>query len=134
VFIKVDKKAKKEQLLTSYPPAETDGEITVDEYQLETVDRRSDELNDLEGGEVFLPAEIFLHAWSHRRQEVVEVHHNVYQRVEECKERSLSSGRESEPRPYVHRQQSMVENVKRRDLVIFLAEHKEQSVEKIDKL
>jgi len=56
MFIEVDEKAKKEQLLTPYPPAETYREITVDENQLETVDRRSDELNDLEGGEVFLPA------------------------------------------------------------------------------
>lgn len=103
IFIEVDKKTKKEQLLTSYPPAETDWEIAIDKNQLETVDWRGDELNHLKGGQVFLPSEVFLNARSHRCQEVVEVHYYMYQGVEKCEERSVSSGRETEPRPNVHR-------------------------------
>lgn len=81
------------------PPTESHWEITVDEHQLETVGRCSDELSHLKRGQVFLPSEIFLIARSHRRHKIVEIHYDVHHRVEKGKERRVSSANEKNARP-----------------------------------
>lgn len=89
--------------MTSDPPAESDGKITVDEYQLETMDRSNNELHYLEARQMLFPAEVFANAWSHRRQEVVEVHDDVHQRIEKSEKTGVSTGRKTNSRPYCHR-------------------------------
>jgi hypothetical protein len=111
------------------PPAVSNGKITFDEYQLETVDQSHDELCDLKGGEMFLPTEEFLIAWSHRCHEVVKVHDGVNERVEKNKKSGVSSEDESGPRPSVDHNQSVMDDVKRRYLTELLAKNKEERVD-----
>lgn len=65
--------------------------ITFDKEKLERVDYHKDELNHLHGGQVFLPPEEALHFWSKSGQEIIGVHPDVHECVEEAEERTVAT-------------------------------------------
>lgn len=60
--------------------------VALDEEELEGVDHYRDELDHLQGGEVLLPPEVRLDRGTERREQVVRVHHDVDEGVQETEE------------------------------------------------
>ena len=56
---------------------------------LRGVEEDEDELRELQLGEVALPPEVGAHAGAQRGQQVVQVHHRMYERVQEAHERDV---------------------------------------------
>ena len=73
------------------PPYERLRVVAVDEEQLERVDHHHHELDHLEDGQVLLPPEVRLQPRAHRCQQVVRVHHDVDERVQEAEERAVTA-------------------------------------------
>jgi len=73
------------------PPDESLRVVAVDEEQLERVQHDSQELQHLQGGQVLLPPQIFLHVGAQGSQQVVGVHDYVDERVQQSEERAVTT-------------------------------------------
>lgn len=80
----------------------------------------------MEDGEVFLPPDEFSVFGSHGGHHVIEIHNYVNGAVEECEERRVTARRESNPEPDAHRHDTVMNDVKQRDLVELLTHHEEE--------
>lgn len=132
VPVKIQKQKQEEDFVRSDPPAQSDGEIAIDKGQLEAMDGDGNKLNDLERRKVLLPAEIFLILGSKCGHKIIKVHDDMHQRVDESEEASMTARRVAKSRPQTHRQDAVVDDVENGHLVGFLAQHKENRVEKVD--
>lgn len=79
-----------------------------------------------------LPADVLLEAGSHSSHQVVEIHDDVNQGVEESEETGMAAGSEADARPEAHRQDCMVDQVKNGDLSSPFPQDKEECVEEIN--
>lgn len=107
------------------PPDERPRVVAVDEEQLECVHHNRDKLHHLQGGQVFLPPEESLVLGSHRRKQIVRVHDNVHESVEEAEEGAVTSGGELNAEPHGHGHAAVMDHVQCGHLTRFLAQHKE---------
>jgi len=93
------------------------------------VDEYHNELDHLEHSQVFLPPEVLLHLWSNSGQHVVRVHNDVYESIEQSKERAVTARCELDAKPYTHRHDSVVNDVQGRHLIVFLTHNEKEGVE-----
>lgn len=107
------------------PPDEGLRVVAVDEKQLEGVDHHQDELHHLDGGEVLLPPEVLLVLRAQRGQEVVGVHDDVHEGVEEAEEGRVPAGGELHAEPHRHRHHAVVDHVQGGDVVVLLTQDEE---------
>jgi len=73
------------------PPHESFRVIAVDEQQLEGVDHYGQELHHLQSGQILLPPQVFLDVGSQRGQQVVRIHDDMHERVEQTEERTMTT-------------------------------------------
>jgi len=73
------------------PPDESLRVVAVDEEQLERVQHDGQELQHLQGGQVLLPPQVFLHVGAQGGQQVVRVHDYVDERVQQSEERAVAT-------------------------------------------
>lgn len=73
------------------PNHEALGVVALGEQQLELVSKNGYELDHLEGGQVLLPPNVLLVLGTHGSDHVIEVHHNVYEGVEQRKESAVAT-------------------------------------------
>lgn len=73
------------------PPDESFWIVAVDEQQLESVDHDGQELHHLQTGQILLPPQVFLDFGSQSGQQVVRVHDNVYESVQQTEERTVTA-------------------------------------------
>lgn len=91
-------------------------------------------LHHLECGKVFLPPDVSLVARAHGSHHVVEVHYDVHKRVEEGKERTVATWCKLESHPYRERHDTVVNDVKRGDMLVLFAQYKEERVKEFCEL
>lgn len=110
----------------------------------------------LEYGQVFLPPQVLLHMRSDSGQHVIRVHDYVHERIQETEERAVATWkienaiqsdgrlvgpgaprtltrRELDSEPYAHRHDSVMDNVQRGHLIVFLT-HYEKELKSKNKL
>jgi len=133
-LVEVGEEAEEEHSVATDPPDESLGVVAVDEEQLEGVHHNSDELDHLEGGEVFLPPDELLVLGSHGSNHVIEVHDNMHECVEQAEEGGMSAGGEANAEPYAHRHDTVVDDMQQRDMLLFLAQHEEERIEEFSEL
>lgn len=63
--------------MKSNPPYKSLGIIAVNEEKLKCVDHDGNELNHLEGRQVFFPPQVGLDLWSEGSKKIIRVHYNV---------------------------------------------------------
>lgn len=97
----------------SDPPDERLRVVAVDEEQLERVHHDCHKLDHLQGGEVLLPPEVLLELGSEGGEQVVRVHHNVDEGVEQSEEGAVATGSELDAEPHGHGHASVVNDVQR---------------------
>lgn len=81
-----------------------------------------------------LPPQVFLELWSHSREHVVEVHHDVHERVDDADEGAVTAWEVFRAAPRNHRHDRVVIQVQERHLIVLLSQHEEDRVEKFRKL
>lgn len=118
----------------SDPPDEGSRVVAVDEQQLEGVHHDCDKLDHLQAGEVFLPPEILLELGSEGCEQVVRVHHDVYEGVEQSEEGTVATGGELDAEPHGHGHASVMNYVQRRHLTSFFAHYEEERIEEFREL
>lgn len=118
----------------SDPPDECFRVVAVDEQQLEGVHHDSDKLDHLQGGEVPLPPEVLLELGSEGREQVVRVHHDVDECVEQTEEGTVATWSELDAEPHGHGHASVMNDVQRRHLTSFFTHHKEERIEELCEL
>ncbi len=79
-----------------------------------------------------LPANVLLEARSHSSHQVVEIHDDMNQGIEEGEETGMATGSEADTRPEAHRQDCVVDQVKDGDLSSPFPQDKEECVEEVD--
>lgn len=104
------------------------------EQHLQLVAEDHHELYHLEGGEVLLPPDVLLVFRTHRSHHVVEVHHDVDERVQKSKERAVTTWRKLEPEPHGHGHDAVVYHMQRGHVLVFLPQHEEKRVHELRKL
>ncbi len=87
------------------------------------------ELRQLQHREVLLPPEVGPHGRAEGREEVVEVHDNMDEGVEEAAEGLVSAGREAGQLPGDEGHDGVVDDVQVGDVAVLLARHEEQRVD-----
>ena len=80
----------------------------------------------LDSGEVLLPPQVLLVLRSQRRHQVVRIHDDVHERVEEAEERGVTAWGELDSEPNRHWHYSMVDHVEGGNVVVFLSQDKEK--------
>jgi hypothetical protein len=75
----------------------------------------------LEDGEVLFPPDELGVLWAHGGHHVIEIHDDVDESVEHPEESGVSARCESDAEPDAHRHDTVMNDVKNRDLVGFLA-------------
>lgn len=75
----------------SDPPDESFRVIAVDEQQLESVHHDGQELHHLQTGQILLPPQVFLDFGSQSGQQVVRVHDDVHESVQQTEERTVTA-------------------------------------------
>lgn len=118
----------------SDPPDERSRVVAVDEQQLEGVHHDSDKLDHLQAGEVLLPPEVLLELGSEGREQVVRVHYDVYEGVEQSEEGTVATWSELDAEPHGHGHATVVNDVQRRHLTSFFAHHEEERIEELREL
>lgn len=116
------------------PHHETLWVVAFHEQQLELVNKDGHKLNHLESGQVLLPPDVLLIFRAHGGNHVIEVHDDVDERVQESKECAVTTWGEFQSHPNAHWHNSMVNNVQRRHLVVFLPQDKEECVKEFREL
>lgn len=107
------------------PPDEGARVVAVDEEELEGVHHDRDELEHLQAGQVLLPPEEALELRSHGGEQVVRVHDDVHEGVEQAEEGAVAAGRELDAEPHGHRHAAVVDDVQRGHLARLLAQNEE---------
>lgn len=69
------------------------------------------ELDQLNGGKMLLPPQIFLHVWSHRGAHVVRVHDDVDHVVDDVGERAVATSNEFDEHPRLERSEGVMVQV-----------------------
>jgi len=133
-LVEVGEEAEEENSMATDPPNKGLGVVAVDKEQLEGVHHNSDELDHLEGGEVFLPPDELLVLGSHGGDHVIKVHDDVDERVEQAEEGRVTAGSEANAEPHAHRHDTVVHHVQQRDVLLFLAQHEEERIEEFCEL
>lgn len=103
------------------PPNERFRIVAVDEEQLEGVHHHQDELDHLDGGDVFLPPDVLLVLGSEGREQIVGVHDDVDEGVEEAEEGGVAAGGEFDAEPNRHGHHTVVDYVEGGDVVVLFA-------------
>jgi len=75
----------------------------------------------LKDGEVLFPPDEFGVLWAHGSHHVIEIHDDVHESVEHPEESGVSPGCESDAEPDAHWHDTVMNNVKNRDLIVLLA-------------
>lgn len=107
------------------PPDEGAWVVAVDEEQLEGVDHDGDELEHLQRGQVLLPPEEALELGSHGGEQVVRVHDDVHEGVEQAEEGAVAAGGELDAEPHRHRHAAVVDHVQGGHLAGLLSQNEE---------
>jgi len=79
----------------------------------------------LQGGQVLLPPEVLLVLWTHGREHVVGVHHDVDEGVEQAEEGAVATWGELNAEPDRHGHAAVMDDVQRGNLASLLAQHEE---------
>jgi len=98
------------------------------------VQENDDELDHLQGGQILLPPEILLVLGTHGGHQIVGVHDDVDEGVEHTEEGAVSSRREFDAPPDGGRHDAVVDHVQIGDLIVLLAQHEEDRVQKLGQL
>lgn len=107
------------------PPDEGFRVVAVDEEQLEGVHHDGDELDHLERGQVLLPPQVLLELRSHCGEQVVRVHDDVHEGVQQAEERAVAARSELHAEPDGHGHAAVVDDVQRGHLARLFPQHKE---------
>lgn len=83
----------------------------------------------LQVGDPMLPPQVLLELWSHSREHVVEVHHDVHERVDNADECSMSTREVFCAAPRDHGHDGVMVQMQERYLVVLLSQHKEDRIE-----
>lgn len=78
-----------------------------------------------------LPPQVFLELWSHSRKHVVEVHHDVHERVDNADEGSVPAWEVFCATPRDHGHDGVMVQMQERHLVVLLSQHKEDRIEQL---
>ena len=133
--IKVDKEAEDEQFRTANHAIEEHREAAiVFEKQLGRVQDDDVELDNLDGGQILFPPDETLVARSHGSHQVIKIHNDVDESVEERAKQSVSARHVLDAQPKEDGHQSVVHHMQRGDLIVFLSQNEENCIEKVDKL
>ena len=117
------------------------------------MDGEGDKLKQLHAGDVPLPPQVLLHLWPHGGHQVVEIHDHVHAHVQEHEEGGVSTANPSktnrinvnkskqtilkgllEKYPAGHWHHCVVDHMQGGQLVVLLAENKEEGVHEICEL
>ena len=71
-----------------------------------------------------LSPDVLLEGWPEPSDEVVGVHDDVDEGVDQAEEGAVTSGQESNPQPDIDRHDRVMIDVQERDLAVLLASHK----------
>lgn len=77
-------------------------------------------------GQVFLPPEVFVVLGSKGCEEIVAVHNDVDECIQKPKKAGVAAGSEFYTEPNGHRHDTVVDDVKRGHVIIFLSKNKEK--------
>lgn len=91
--------------------------------QLEPMNHDAHKLDHLKSGHVLFPPDVLLIFWPESSHEVVKVHENMHERVQQAKERGVSTRDKTSTRPNGERHDSMMNHMKEGDLIEFLPGH-----------
>jgi len=91
LLVKLLKQEEEHNGVHADPPDESLRVVAVDEEQLERVQHDGQELQHLQGGQVLLPPQVFLHVGAQGGQQVVRVHDYVDERVQQSEERAVTT-------------------------------------------
>lgn len=119
---------KKEDSLRQRDADMGHGEATVLEQRDHHVKEKNHELNQLELRQVALLPKVFLNRWPQGREEVVGVHDDVNEAVEDDSECDVAVSTVGQSEPTVEHHQHVVHHVQRRYMRVFLAQHEEHCV------
>lgn len=103
------------------------------EQSVGSVNENEHELNHLRLSKLLFPCQIWFQFLSSARQTVVAVHERVNKRVDERHEAGVGDRMEFEAETAAQRHDSVMEQVQKCDLVVFLAQHEKDGVAKIEK-
>jgi len=92
---------------------------------------KSFETHHLQTGEVFLPPDELLVLGSERGDQVVTVHDNVHEGIEQSEEAAVAAGGELDSEPHRQGHHTVVNNVQGRDVVALFAHNEEELQRKI---
>lgn len=124
--VEIGEEAEKHDGIKAHDVGNYLGEIALDEEQLRRVDENSYKLNHLHGSQMLLPPKIFLILWSHGSQQVVGIHNNVDESVEDAKESRVSTRSELDTPPNSCRHDTVVNDMQICDLVKFFPHDEEE--------
>lgn len=79
----------------SNPPHKCSRVVAIDEEKLKCVHHNSNKLDHLQCRQILLPPQIFLILWSHCRKQIICVHHNVDESVQQAEECAMTTCRDS---------------------------------------
>lgn len=107
------------------PPDESSRVVALGEQQLEGVGHHEHELDHLEGGQVLFPPQEPLVSGAEGGDQVIGVHDDVDEGVEEAEEGGVAAWGEFHAEPHGHRHHSVVDNVQGGELVVLFPHHEE---------
>lgn len=76
------------------------GVVAVYEEQLESMDHDEKELDHLDGRQIFLPPKELLILWAERSEEVIRIHDDMYESVDQPEESGMTAGQKLEAPPH----------------------------------
>lgn len=111
--------------MQSAPRERRDGCITC-ENTLKLICLDYFETHHLQTGQVLLPPDELLVLGSESGDQVISVHDNVDESVEQSEEAAVTAGGELDSEPHRQRHHSVVNNVQGRDLIVLFAQNEEE--------
>lgn len=131
LVIEIAEKYNESNAVSKHHHVHAVGKVTLGEEVVARVQEEQDKLDQLQGGQVFLPPQVLLHVRANGSQAVVRVHDDVDKRVDEADEERLSTGYVFDSSPPVEDHGAVVVDVKKCQLAILFPQNKKYRVTKL---
>ena len=132
--VEIEKEAEEHKGVEAHSPEEDFREIAVKVQSLCAVYKHNAKLDHLHRCQMLLPPNVLLVFGSHGGNQVISVHNNMHRGIEEAEEGAVTTRGEFHTPPNSSRHDTVVNDVQCRDLIIFLTQNEEDSVEKLGEL
>lgn len=89
---------------------------------------------NLQNCDILLPPQILLNLGAHGRQQIIGIHDDVNEGVDEAQQSAMTTGKVLDANEGAHWHQCVMIQVQKRNLTLLLAQHKEHRVQQLTDL